>query len=60
MDGRIVTVGLTILVPAALIALTVWQFSSNPLAILFLVLAMIGGSLYLLSYPESFGETSTA
>ena len=60
MDGRIVTVFLTLLVPGALIALTVWQFASNPLAILFLVLVMLGGAIYLLTYPESFGETSTA
>ncbi|MCI4321503.1 MAG: hypothetical protein L3K18_00505 [Thermoplasmata archaeon] len=60
MDGRLLTVALTIVLPAILLAVTVWQFASNPLSILFLVLVMIGGSLYLLTYPESFGESSTA
>lgn len=59
MDGRIVTVLLTIVVPAALLGATIWLFSSNPLSILFLVLVMLGGSLYLLTYPESFGESTT-
>jgi hypothetical protein len=60
MDGRLLTVALTIFLPAILLAVTVWQFSSNPLSILFLILVMIGGSLYLLTYPEAFGESSTA
>ena len=60
MDGKVLTVLLTILLPAVLIAVTVWQFSSNPLAILFLILVMIGGSMYLLTYTEAFGEPSQA
>lgn len=58
MDGKVATVVLTILLPAGLIALTVWQFSSNPLALLFLILTMIGGCLYLLTYTEAFGEST--
>jgi hypothetical protein len=60
MDGRLLTLALTLALPAVLIAVTIWQFSSNPLSILFLVLVMVAGSLYLLTYPESFGETTTA
>ncbi|HEV8050670.1 MAG TPA: hypothetical protein VGP88_08775 [Thermoplasmata archaeon] len=55
MDGRILTLLLTYVLPAALIVLTVWKFASNPLAILALVLVMIGGSVYLLTYTDSFG-----
>lgn len=54
MDGRWLTLLLTIVLPAALIALTVEVFSSNPVAILVLLGVMIAGGFYLLSYTESF------
>lgn len=55
MDGRLVTILAAFVLPAALIALTVWQFGSNPLALMGLFVVMIGGGLYLLSYSETFG-----
>ncbi len=55
MDGRAVTASLTILLPAILVAVTVWKFASNPLVILILFSTMIAGALYLLTYRESFG-----
>lgn len=54
MDGRVATVLLTLLLPVVLIGLTVAEFGSNPLSILLLLTVMIIGSLYLLSYTESF------
>ena len=55
MNGRQVTGILTLLVPAVLIGVTWKFFGSNPLSILGLLLVMIVGSLYLLSYPEVTG-----
>jgi|HubBroStandDraft_4_1064222.scaffolds.fasta_scaffold2507207_2 hypothetical protein len=55
MDGRILTLLLTFGLPAVLIAVTVWQFSSNPLSILALLMVMVGGAVYLLTYTDSFG-----
>lgn len=54
MDGRWFTVLFLFLLPAALIAVTVEWFSSNPVAILAEIAAMIVGGLYLLTYTESF------
>jgi hypothetical protein len=54
MDGRVITGLLTLVLPSALIGVTIWQFGSNPLAILGLIVVMIGGSMYLLTYSESF------
>lgn len=54
MDGRHWTVLLTLVAPILLIGVTAWRFSSNPLAIVALFTVMIGGSLYLLTYNESF------
>ena len=54
MDGRILTILLTIVLPAILIGVTVEYFSSNPLAILGLFVVMIAGTFWLLSYSESF------
>ncbi len=54
MDGRVITGLLTLALPAALIGVTVWMFGSNPLSILGLLVVMIGGSMYLLTYTESF------
>ena len=54
MDGRWLTVLLTIVLPVALIGLTVAEFSSNVVAIFGLLGVMVGGALYLLSYSETF------
>ncbi|HTT72647.1 MAG TPA: hypothetical protein VMG99_00645 [Thermoplasmata archaeon] len=54
MDGRLVTVLLTFLLPAVLIGVTVVWFASNPVSIFVLFSVMVGGGLYLLSYTESF------
>lgn len=54
MDGRYIVGGLTLLLPAVLIGVTVWRFASNPVAILALFATMIAGGLYLLTYSESF------
>ena len=58
MDGRVAVLLLAELLPAILIGVTIWQFSSNPLALLGLIGLMVTGALYLLTYPESF-ETPT-
>ena len=54
MDGRLVTVAGAFVAPWIGIGVTVWKFSSNPVAILGLVLVNLAGALYLLSYTESF------
>ncbi len=54
MDGRLLVALLAFVLPAALIGVTVWQFASNPLAILTLLSVMMVGAFYLLSYTESF------
>jgi hypothetical protein len=54
MDGRIATALLTIVLPAVLLGVVVVKFSLNPLAVLALIATMIAGSLYLLSYTDSF------
>jgi hypothetical protein len=54
MDGRLLTVFIALVLPAVLIGVTIWQFSINPLAIMALVVVMIGGGFYLLTYSESF------
>jgi hypothetical protein len=55
MDGRLVTVLVAFLAPAALIALTVIRFSSNPIALIGEFVVMIAGGLYLLTYSDTFG-----
>jgi predicted branched-subunit amino acid permease len=60
MDGRIITLLLTFLLPAVLIAVTVWQFASNPISILVLLMVMIAGALYLLTYTETFGGPASS
>ncbi|MCI4330642.1 MAG: hypothetical protein L3K19_02200 [Thermoplasmata archaeon] len=55
MDGRLLTVLLTIAAPLALVVVDVAKFSSNPLVILCLLVVMIGGGMYLLTYNETFG-----
>ena len=54
MDGRWLTVLLTLIVPIVLIGLTIAEFSSNIVAIFALFGVMIGGALYLLSYTETY------
>lgn len=54
MDGRLVAILLTLVLPAALIGVTAHFFSLNPLAILAEISVMVGGVLYLLSYTDSF------
>ncbi len=55
MDGKLVTgVGL-LAVPAALIAVTVAWFSSNPVSIFAMIALMLVGAFYLLTYREVFG-----
>ena len=43
-----------LVLPAALIGVTVARFSSNPVSIVVLVGLMIVGALYLLTYRENF------
>ena len=57
MDGRIVVVALTIVLPAILIGVTVGWYSTNPISMLILFSVMLLGSLYLLSYTETFSPT---
>ncbi|HTP55315.1 MAG TPA: hypothetical protein VML53_01435 [Thermoplasmata archaeon] len=54
MDGRLFTVLAMMLLPGALIGVTIGLFSSNPIAILCLISVMIIGALYLLTYRETF------
>jgi hypothetical protein len=54
VDGRYIVVGLTLVLPAVLIAVTVAWFSSNVIVMLVLFSMMLLGCLYLLSYSESF------
>jgi len=54
VDGRFLVVGLTLVLPAVLIAATVAWFSTNPLALLALFSVMLLGSLYLLTYSDTF------
>jgi hypothetical protein len=54
MDGRFATVMLTLVLPAVLVGVTIYRFSSNPIAILVLFGVMVAGGLYLLTYQESF------
>ncbi len=55
MDGRLVT-GLGLLVlPTALIGVTVEWFNSNPVSIFVLISLMVVGGLYILTYREGFG-----
>ena len=54
MDGRFWTLLLAIILPAALIGVTVAAFSSNPISILVLLTLMVGGVLYLLTYTDTF------
>jgi hypothetical protein len=54
VDGRYVVVGLTLILPAVLMGITVWRFSTNPIAMLILFSVMLVGCMYLLSYTDAF------
>lgn len=54
MDGRYFVVGLTVVLPAVLMVVTVAWFSANVIVMLALFSAMLFGLFYLLSYSESF------
>ncbi|MGC2288319.1 MAG: hypothetical protein WA688_00475 [Thermoplasmata archaeon] len=61
MDGRILVAGLTLILPAVLMGVTVAWFSTNPISMLILFSVMLLGSLYLLSYTDAFvGNPSDA
>jgi len=53
MDGRLLTVLISLVLPAALIGVTVVEFHSNPVAVLGLLAVMVAGAFYLVSYTES-------
>ncbi len=55
MDGRWLTFLLLIVLPGALIGVTVAFFSSNPVSIFTLLAAMLVGAFYLLTYTDTFG-----
>jgi len=54
MDGRLFIVLALLALPGALIGVTVAEFHSNPIAILTLLVVILVGVFYLLSYSESF------
>jgi hypothetical protein len=54
MDGRLFTVLFLLVLPAALMGVTIVWFASNPVSILILFAVMIAGGYYLLTYTESF------
>lgn len=54
MDGRVGALVVTQLLPAVLIGVTVWQFASNPIALLAEVAAMVVGAIYILTYADTF------
>lgn len=54
MDGRVGALLVTQLLPVALIGLTIWQFASNPVALLAEVAVMVVGAIYILSYADTF------
>ncbi|MGI0128688.1 MAG: hypothetical protein ACREDE_07905 [Thermoplasmata archaeon] len=54
MDGRWYTLILLFGIPAVGIAATIAWFSANPLAIFVALGAIVLGSLYLLTYTETF------
>lgn len=53
MDGRLWAGLLGIALPAVLVAITIWKFSSNPVALVTLFTTMIVGGIYLLTFSES-------
>jgi len=57
VDGRFLVVGLTLALPAVLMAATVAWFSTNPISMLILLAVMLFGCLYLVSYSDAFSGT---
>ena len=55
MDGRLLTVIVFLIIPGALIGVTIAEFSSNPVAIVAFIAVMLVGAFYLLTYRETFG-----
>lgn len=54
MDGKLVTgVGL-LLVPGALIGVTIAWFASNPVSIFAMLALMTAGAFYLMTYRDDF------
>lgn len=56
MDGKLITALVGIVLPAALIGVTIVYFASNPLAIFGLLALIVAAVFYLLSYTEAFGS----
>ncbi len=54
MEGRWLTLLLLIVLPGALLGLTVAEFHSNPVSVLVLIGVILVGAFYLLSYNETF------
>jgi hypothetical protein len=59
VDGRYLVVALTLVLPAALMAITVAWYSTNPVAMLVLFSVVLLGGLYLLSYGDTFSAHPT-
>lgn len=57
MDGRYFVVGLTLALPAVLVAVTILWFSANVITMLILFSVMLLGCFYLLSYTDAFSGT---
>jgi len=57
VDGRFLVVGLTLALPAVLMAATVAWFSTNPISMLILLAVMLFECLYLVSYSDAFSGT---
>jgi len=55
MDGRRFTLLAFLVAPVILLGVTIAVFSSNPLAIFGLISVMVVGSIYLLTYKETYG-----
>jgi hypothetical protein len=53
VDGRILVAAVALVLPAVLIAVTVLEFSSNPLSLMTLAVVMLGGGLYLATYEAA-------
>jgi hypothetical protein len=54
VDGRWIVIGLTIVLPAILMVVTVAYYATNPVSMLVLFSVMLFGCLYLLSYTDAF------
>jgi hypothetical protein len=59
VDGRYIVVGLTLVLPAVLMAVTVAWYSANVIVMLILFSIILLGCLYLLSYADAFSGAPT-